>query len=182
MAGVIAKRLRLTTSRKPSYRRAGVKIGTVSAPTYLEQGDVTLEQALALVRDPNIALAFEDEEGGVQPLTSEERAEIEDGLMTALAQQPLTDPTGGDSGGEPDTSEPQGEGNAPEGGDADAEASKVSGMGAAPEASDGSAADAGTTEPSQPAAADPAPTEPAPAPAAPASKGTGKPKTVKGKS
>lgn len=106
MAGVIAKLLRLTTSRKPSYRRAGVKIGTVSAPTYLEQGDVSLEQALEIVRDPNIALAFEDEEGGVQPLTAEERAEIETGIVVALAQADDDDTDDAVSGDDAGTSEP----------------------------------------------------------------------------
>lgn len=111
MAGVIAKRLRLTTSRKPSYRRGGVKIGTVSAPTYLEQGDVSLEQALEIVRDPNIALAFEDEEGGVQPLTADERSEIEAGIVVALAQAAdADDAAGGDDAG---TTEPTAQPNPP---------------------------------------------------------------------
>lgn len=176
MAGVIAKRLRLTTSRKPSYRRAGVKIGTISAPTYLEQGDVTLEQALAIVCDPNIALAFEDEEGGVQPLTNEERAVVIAGIEAELSLDPISGIVSNLTPvSEPNTAEPQGDGSAPEGGNADAEASKVAGADASANASDGSAADAGTTEPT--AQSDP----PAPEPAPPASKGGAKPKPVKAK-
>ncbi len=161
--------------RPAGYRRGGQVIGGAAAPAFICPGDVTPEQMLAILRDPNIAVAIETEEDVFRALTAEERAEIEEHAEGAIELQPSWS-------GEPDTSEPQGEGNAPEGGDADAEASKVSGMGAAPNASDGSAADAGTSEPEKPAAADPAPSEPAPAPAAPTSKGTGKPKTVKGKS
>jgi hypothetical protein len=84
VAGVIAKRLRLTTSRKPSYRRGGFKIGTTSAPTYLEQHEASVGQLLAIARDPNITLAFEDEDGAVAVFTSEDRAEFEEGLLKVI--------------------------------------------------------------------------------------------------
>ena len=184
MAGVTPERLRLTTSRKPSYRRAGVKIGTISAPTYLEKHEASVGQLLEIVRDPNIAVAFEYEDGSVAVFSPEDRTEFEGGLLKVIEADgpdrtlgiaPSSDPVGQEN-----TAEPQGDGSASEGGDADAEASKVAGEGASANASDGSAADAGTTEPSQPAAADPAPVDTAPATAAPP-KGTGKPKTVKAK-
>lgn len=191
MAGVTGRRLRLTTSRTPSYWRGGVAIGSTSAPTYLERDSVSSGQLLEIVCDPNIALAFEEEDGTIAVFSEEDRAEFEAGLLQVIeadgpdrtlgAEQP-------DASGPPapvghtDTAEPQGDGSAPEGGNADAEASQVTGPDASADASAGSAADAGNTEPSQPVAAEPAPVENAPAPAEPASKGAGKPKTVKAKS
>ncbi len=168
------QRLRLTTSRPAGYRRGGQVIGGAAAPAFIGPGDVTPEQMLAILRDPNIAIAIEIEEDVFRALTDEERAEIEERAEDAIELAPA-------SGGEPHTAEPQGDGSASEGGNADAEASKAGGPDATADASAGSAADAGTTEPSQPAAADPAPVDSAPAAAAPASKGTGKPKTVKAK-
>lgn len=186
-------RLRLTTSRPAGYRRGGQVIGGAAAPAFIGPGDVTPEQMLAILRDPNIAVAIETEEDVFRALTAEERVAIEAGAETALdiqledlaklAAEALGLGAGEISVGrrepvsEPNTSGPQGGGSDPA-----AEASKASGPEATANASAGSAADAGTPEPEKPAAADPVPSEPAPAPAAPTSKGTGKPKTVKGKS
>lgn len=161
MARVIT-RLRLTTSRRPSYRRAGVKIGSLNAPTFVEKGDVTPEQGLAILRDPNVVVAVEDEEGGVHLLTSEELAEIEEGLLAALAlEPPPTRPTG-----ETDTDEPQGGGAAPA-----AEASQVGGHEAT--AADSTASAGGAVTPEPTAQADPAAPEPAAKPTR-ASRGGGK--------
>ena len=175
MAGVIGKRLRLTTSRKPSYRRGGVVIGNLNAPTYIEGDDVTLDHALAIVRDPNIAIALEDEEGAVSVLTEEEREAIAEGIETEIevrrveAGQPEPD-LGASHGpwGEPNTPEPQGGEVA-----ASAEASHGGGLDATAADSTASAGGAVTPEPT----AQPVP--PAPEPAAapkPASRGGGKAK------
>lgn len=167
MAGVIGQRLRLTTSRKPSYRRAGVVIGNLNAPTYIERDDVTLDQVLAIVRDPNIAIAFEEEDGEVQVVTEEERAAIAAGLETEIEVRRVEE-AGSRPAPQPDTAEPQGEGLTP-----GAEASQAGGPDATADGSDASVGDAATTEPT----AQPVP--PAPEPAAepkPASKGRGKAK------
>jgi len=169
---VIGKRLRLTTSRKPSYRRGGVAIGSLNAPTYIERDDVSLDQALAIVRDPNIAIAFEDEDGTVQVLTDEEREAIAEGLETEIEVRRVEE-TVSSPAPQPDAAEPQGEGTAPDGSAPAAEASQEGGAVAAPTGSDASAGDAATSEPT----AQPVP--PAPEPAAapkPASKGRGKAK------
>lgn len=175
MAGVIAKRLRLTTSRKPSYRRAGVKIGTVSAPTYVLGHEITVGQLLAVLLDPNIALAVETEDGRFETVSAEERETKIKGLKQVIEMDGpdrtvWPDPDADETGRQPNTAEPQGGGSDP-----DAEASKASGPEATANASAGSAADAGTTEPT--AQSDP----PAPELAPPASKGGAKPKPVKAK-
>ncbi|MFO6448922.1 hypothetical protein ACLBKU_17455 [Erythrobacter sp. NE805] len=175
MAGMTAERLRLTTSRSPSYRRAGVKIGSYSAPTFIGRGDVTVGQLLAIVQDPNIALAFEYEDGTTAAFTAEARAEFEAGLLQVI-ELDGPDRTLGAEGagsvgeptplGEPITAEPQGEGLPPA-----AEASQASGADAAPKDSAGSAAGAVTSEPT--AQASPTAPEPAAKPA-PVSRGGGK--------
>lgn len=202
MAGVTDSRLRLTTSRKPSYRRAGVKIGSTSAPAYLGRGDATVGQLLEIVRDPNIVLAFEYEGGEVAVLSDEERAELEQGLLQVI-ELDGPDRTLGDN---PDVygaplmtdeeraeleatvkarfeasaqasstpvSEPDTAEPQGEGLTPGAEASQAGGPDATADGSDASAGDAATTEPT----AQPVP--PAPEPAAepkPASKGRGKAK------
>jgi hypothetical protein len=180
VAGVIRGRLRLTTSRTPAYWRGGVKIGTLNAPTYVLGHEITAGQLLAVFLDPNIDLAFETEEGRFEPVSAEERETKIEGLRQTIELDgpdrtifPAPDADQADL--QPNTVEPQGDGSAPEGGHADAEASQVSGMGAAPDTSDGSAADAGTTEPT--AQSDP----PAPEPAPPVRAGRAKPKPVKAK-
>ena len=187
MAGVIGKRLRLTTSRKPSYRRGGVAIGSLNAPTYIERDDVTLEQALAIVRDPNIAIAVEDEDGGITVVTEEDRETIAEGLETEIEARASakieangsTDPA---QRSEPNTAEPQGGEVA-----ASAEASQAGGHTPTADGSDASAGDAATngllpgggdlsTDRTEPTAqTSPAAPEPAAKPK-PASRGGGKAK------
>lgn len=168
------QRIRLTTSRPAGYRRGGQVIGGAAAPAFIGPGDVTPEQLLAILSDPNIAVAIEIEEDVFRALTAEERADIEERAEGALFDASAPgDPA---QGNEPDTAEPQADGSNPDG-----EASKVSGPDATADASDGSAAVAGTSETGQPDAADPVPGEPTPAPAPPTSSGARKPKTVKAK-
>ena len=158
MAGLTGQRLRLTTSRKPSYRRAGVKIGTHTAPTFVDPGEIEPEQLLAILRDRAIAIAVEEEDGHFAPLTDQER-----GLVTAAAEP------------QPNTAEPQGEGTAPDGSDPDAQASQAGGPDATADGSVASAGDAAPTEPTaqtSPAAPEPA-AAPKPASRAPAKKAKG---------
>ncbi len=159
------QRLRLTTSRPAGYRRGGQVIGNAAAPTFVERNDVTPEQALAIFRDPNIAIAIEAEGGKFQTFSAEERAEVEAGLFIALNSdlQPYQEPA---PVIQPDTAEPQGEGLLP-----GAEASQAGGPDATAADSTASAGGAAITEPT----AQPIP--PAPEPAAkpaPASRGGGK--------
>jgi len=150
---VSGQRLRLTTSRPAGYRRGGQVIGGAAAPAFIGPGDVTPEQMLAILRDPNIAVAIEIEEDVFRVLTDEERAEIEERAEGAIELSPA--PVS-----EPDTAEPQTAGTVPA-----SEASEATGsqLAATADASDGSAADAGTNAPVQPEAAVPAPEKPAPA-------------------
>lgn len=166
------QRLRLTTSRPAGYRRGGQVIGGAAAPAFIGPGDVTPEQMLAILRDPNIAVAIEIEEGVFRTLTDEERAEIEECAegVIELPKEPEQDLPPPPPAGEPDTGEPQGGEVA-----ALAEASKDSGPEATANASAGSAAGAGTTEPTA------QPDPPAPDTAPSASKGGAKPKAVKAK-
>jgi hypothetical protein len=153
---VSGQRLRLTTSRPAGYRRGGQVIGNAGSPTFLGRDDMSLEQVLAVLRDPNIAVAVETEEDVFTPLSSDERAAIVDGIEHDLAQI------------QPNTAEPQGEGLTP-----GAEASQAGGPDATADGSAASAGDAATTEPTAPELA------PAPEPAAtpkPSSKGRGKAK------
>lgn len=169
MAGVIGKRLRLTTSRKPSYRRGGVVIGNLNAPTYIERDDVTLDQALAIVRDPNIAIAFEDEDGEVTVLTGEDREAIAEGLETEIEIR-RAEETGSSPDLQPHTAEPQGEGLTP-----GTEASQAGGPEATADGSAASAGGAATPKPTAPELA-PAPepaAAPKPASRAPAKKAKG---------
>jgi hypothetical protein len=168
-------RLRLTTSRKPSYRRGGVEIGSPASPTYLDRDSVPVGQLLQIVDDPNIVLAFEDPDGAIVVVDDEQRAAIAEALKQTIELDgpertifPAPDADQADL--QPDTVEPQGGGSDP-----DAEASKVAGADASATASAGSAADAGTTEPT--AQSDP----PAPEPAPPVRAGGAKPKPVKAK-
>ena len=168
------QRLRLTTSRPAGYRRGGQVIGGAAAPAFIGPGDVTAEQMLAILRDPNIAVAIETEEDVFRAVTADERAKIEASALTALDIQ-LEDAAAlaaaalglrsdeisvgrREPASEPDTAEPQGDGTVP-----DAEASQAGGPDATVDASAGSAADAGTNAPAQPEAAVPAPEKPAPA-------------------
>lgn len=100
------QRLRLTTSRPAGYRRGGQVIGGAAAPAFIGPGDVTPEQMLAILRDPNIAVAIETEDDVFRALTDEERAEIEERAEDAIEQAPA-------AGGESDTSGPQGGGGDP---------------------------------------------------------------------
>lgn len=160
------QRLRLTTSRPAGYRRGGQVIGGAAAPAFIGPGDVTPEQILAILRDPNIAVAIEIEEDVFRALTAEERADIEEQAEGALFDaNGSADPA---QGSEPNTAEPQGEGLTP-----GAEASQAGGPDATADGSDASAGDAATSEPT--AQANPAAPEPAAAPP-PASKGRGKAK------
>lgn len=154
MAGVTGQRLRLTTSRKPKYRRGGLVIGTANAPTFVEQGEVKPEQGLAIIRDPNITIAIEDEDGEVRTLTAEERSEIEEGLLIALdLGEPKPTPAA-----QTDTAEPQGA-VLP----LAAEASQAGGPEATAADSTASAGGAVPTEPkAQPSPAAPEPTAPPP--------------------
>ena len=76
MAGVTGQRLRLTTTRKPKYRRGGLVIGTASAPTFVQPGEIEPEQGLAILRDPNITVAIEQEDGEIAVLPDEDRASL----------------------------------------------------------------------------------------------------------
>jgi hypothetical protein len=188
---VSGQRLRLTTSRPAGYRRGGQVIGGAAAPTFVEKGEMSLDQVLAVLRDPNVAIAIEIEEGVFNTLTSDERAALEGGveveiearrvgqleqfreLQAATAHETKIEvmPASA-STSEPDlpdmaefltnTAEPQGAGSDP-----DAEASKAGGpdatANASPKDADGSAADDGTIAPVKPEAAAPAPEKPAPA-------------------
>lgn len=161
------QRLRLTTSRPAGYRRGGQVIGNAAAPTFVERDDVTLEQALAIVRDPNIAIAFELAEGAFATLSAEERgqlaADIEVNINAERAEQsPPSAP-----GSEPDTAEPQGEGTVPEGSVPAAVASQAGGPDVTAVGSDASAGDAATPEPTAPEP--PAAPEPAAEPTPPTS-------------
>ncbi|QDH35845.1 hypothetical protein [Porphyrobacter sp. YT40] len=158
------QRLRLTTSRKPSYRRGGVAIGSPSAPTLVAPGDTTPQQLLAILTDPNVSVDIETKEGGFHRLTGEERAAMsrllaEEELkamglltggedLTALGAADLVAPP------EPNTAEPQGDGHP-----LDAEASQAGGSTATAD----SAASAGGAVTSEPTVQ---PVPPAPEPAA----------------
>lgn len=165
------RRLRLTTSRPAGYRRGGQVIGGAAAPAFIGPGDVTHEQAFAILTDPNIAVAIETEEGAFRTLTTEERAAItelaKDGI--AVPKEPETDlPPPPAPTTEPDTDGPQGDGLTP-----DAKAPEAGGPEATAADSAASAGGAVTPEPT----AQPIP--PAPEPAAkpmPVSKGRGKAK------
>jgi hypothetical protein len=170
---VSGQRLRLTTSRPAGYRRGGQVIGNAAAPTFVGRDDITAGQLLAVMLDPNIALAFEAEDGRFETLTAEERELKIDGLKQVIALDG-PDRTFGPgapvdpAGDQTNTAEPQGEGLPPA-----AEASQAGGPDATAAGSTASAGDAATTEPT----AQPVP--PAPEPAAtpkPASKGRGKAK------
>lgn len=87
MAGVTGQRLRLTTTRKPKYRRGGLVIGTAAAPTFLEGDDVTPEMMLAVARDPNITIAVEQEDGEIAVLPDEDRASLIAGLENHQLEQ-----------------------------------------------------------------------------------------------
>lgn len=174
MAGVTGKRLRLTTSRTPSYWRGGVAIGSLASPAYLDRDSVPVGQLLEIVGDPNIVLAFEDEDGEVHVLSDEERAEIAEALQAAIEEAALAASSSEPPPpSQPDTAEPQGEGTFPARTIPAAEASQVSGPEVTADASTGSAADAGTTEPGSPQG------DTAPAKLAPTTSGASKPKKVK---
>ena len=191
------QRLRLTTSRPAGYRRGGHVIGNAAAPTFLGRDDITAGQLLAVLLDPNFALAFETEDGRFERVSDEDRERRIEGLREVIeldgpdrtfgpGVSPLTDEERAEieararaaveghasaspaQGSEPNTAEPQGEGLTP-----GAEATQAGGHTPTADGSDASAGDAATTEPT----AQPVP--PAPEPAAepkPASKGRGKAK------
>ncbi|MCL9999244.1 MAG: hypothetical protein NBV68_07670 [Erythrobacter sp.] len=170
------QRLRLTTSRPAGYRRGGQVIGGAAAPTLVAVGDVTPEQLLALLTDPNIAIDVENKEGEFKRAADEERLGMAQLLREELAKEqlaalgePVPSPTPpAAQGSEPNTAEPQGEGLTP-----GAEASQAGGPDATADGSDASAGDAANPEPTAPELA------PAPEPAAepkPASKGRGRAK------
>lgn len=166
------QRLRLTTSRPAGYRRGGQVIGNAGAPTFVQRGDMTLEQVLAVLRDPNVAMAVETEDGVFMVMTADERAAIKDGILSELGQL------------QPDTDGPQGDGLTP-----DAKAPQATGSQDAATAADSTASAGGavthgllagggelSAERTEPTAQ---PIPPAPEPAAkptPASKGRGKAK------
>ncbi len=167
------QRLRLTTSRPAGYRRGGQVIGGAAAPAFIGPGDVTPEQMLAILRDPNIAVALETDEGVFRALTAEERSEIEERAEDAMGlfnepEQDLPPPPAA----EPNTAEPQIAGTEPANEASGADASQLAGPA---DASAGSAADAGTNEPTA------QPDPPAPEPAPPVRAGGAKPKPVKAK-
>ncbi|WP_086733809.1 hypothetical protein [Erythrobacter colymbi] len=175
------QRLRLTTSRPAGYRRGGQVIGGAAAPTLLAVGDVTPDQLLALLTDPNIAIDVENKEGEFKRAADEERLGMAQLLREELAKEQLAalgEPVPGATpppaqGSEPDTAEPQGEGTTPDGSDPDAEASQAGGHTPTANGSDASAGDAATAEPT--AQTSPAAPEPAATPK-PASRGGGKAK------
>lgn len=157
MAGVTGQRLRLTTTRKPKYRRGGLVIGTANAPTFLEGGDVTPEIMLAVARDPNITIAVEQEDGEIAVLPDEDRASLIADLENHQLEQLASVPDGMLIS-EPDTAEPQG-GGLP----LAAEASQAGGPEATAADSTASAGGAVPTEPTaQPSPAAPEPTAPPP--------------------
>lgn len=129
-------------------------IGNASAPTFVEKGDLELDQVLAIVRDPNVAVAIEDENGAFHTLAGDEREAIEAGVVAelqaqqaereALLEKASIDPAKPTT--ETDTVGPQGDGMAP-----GTEAPQAGGPDATADASLGSAAEAGTT-PAAPAA------------------------------
>jgi len=196
---VSGRRLRLTTSRPAGYRRGGQVIGGAAAPAFIGRGDVTGDQLLAILTDPNITVAFEERPDHFVTLTDAERADLVTEALAAIAaaqQEPATKPappeliyTDRPRPGlvQPDTAEPQGEGSASGGSGPAAEASQAGGPDATADGSAASAGDVATdgllpgggdlsaerTEPTAPELA-PAP-EPAAAPK-PASKGRGKAK------
>jgi hypothetical protein len=189
MAGVSLPRLRLTTSRKPSYRRGGVKIGTANAPTIVELEELEFEPAVAILGDPHITIAVAGENDEPEVLLGQnDRAALiaekaaqwealgtEEGLNPAPV--PLQAPTPQTDTAEPDlpdmaeflanTAEPQGNGSDPA-----AEASQAGGPEATAADSTASAGDAVPTEPT----AQPAPAAPEPKAQQPAPKQRGKAK------
>lgn len=136
------RRLRLTTSRPAGYRRGGQVIGNAGAPTLVERGDMTVEQVLAVLRDPNVAMAVETEDGVFMTMTADERAAIAYGIELDLAER------------EPNTVEPQVGGSDP-----DDQASEAGGPEATAADSAASAGGAVTSEPT----VQPIPTAPEPA-------------------
>ena len=71
-------RLRIITSRPPGYRRGGLVIGGPAAPTIVTRDEVSKEGLLAIVRDPNLSLAFSISEDGddFEKIDAEDREEI----------------------------------------------------------------------------------------------------------
>lgn len=78
------QRLRLTTSRPAGYRRGGQVIGGAAAPTFVKKGDLDLDQALAIFRDQNVAVAIEDDNGAFKTLSSDERDAVVEELAEAI--------------------------------------------------------------------------------------------------
>jgi hypothetical protein len=171
VVGVSLPRLRLTTSRKPSYRRGGIKIGTANAPTIVELDELAFEPAVAILGDPHItiAVAGENDEPEVllgrsdrAALIAEKAAQWEAlGTQAGLDLAPVPLPA---SAPQPDAAEPQGEGLTPA-----AEASEAGGPDATADDSapseELSAAGTVTSEPTaqpSPAAPEPAALTPAP--------------------
>ena len=79
-------RLRIITSRPPGYRRGGLVIGGPAAPTIVRREDVSREGLLAIVSDPNLALAFSKTDDGddFEKIDAEDREEIRKAMEAEL--------------------------------------------------------------------------------------------------
>lgn len=67
--------LRLSTSRPAGYRRGGLVIGQATAPTIVEEGELDVDRSFALLRDPNVSIEVERDDGLFERLPDDERAE-----------------------------------------------------------------------------------------------------------
>jgi hypothetical protein len=69
-------RVRLSTSRPAGYRRGGQVIGQATAPTIVNREELDEDQAYAILRDPNVSIEVEVEEGRFERMRQEERDEV----------------------------------------------------------------------------------------------------------
>lgn len=105
-------RLRLITSRPTGYRRAGIAIGTRAAPLILSSEGLELEQVLAILQDPNIEVAVQDEEDDqrFKVMPTEIRADAIAAIETQLAQVDTDDPPPDQISSDPGKSEGEAQG------------------------------------------------------------------------